>query len=59
MHYALSIKPLPAGTESGYAFTCTPGRGKAGRVQIQSPRWASTNDRYNKGANAAGYRTRE
>jgi hypothetical protein len=56
MHYALSIKTLPAGTESGYVFTCTPGGGKAGRVQIQSPRRASTNDRYNSGANAAGYR---
>ena len=55
-HYALSIKPRPADTESGYVLTCTPGGGKAGRVQIPSLRRASTNDRYNSGANAAGYR---
>ena len=57
MHYALSIKTVPASTESGSVFTCTPGGGEAGRVQTQSPRRASTNDRYNRGANAAGYRT--
>ena len=56
MHYALSIKPRPAGTENGYALTCTPGGGTAGRVQIPSPRRVNTNDRYNSGANAAGYR---
>ena len=30
MHYALSIKTLQAGTESGYAFTCTHGGGATG-----------------------------
>ena len=57
MHYTLSIKTLQAGTESGYVFTCTPGGGETGKVQTPSPRRASTNDRYNRGANAAGYRT--
>ena len=56
IHYTLSIKTLQAGTESGYAFTCTPGGGETGNIQTQSPRRASTNGRCNRGANDAGCR---